>query len=195
VAEPLAPAVIRHVPGRAAGVVLALRPRGPAPTPAPGTAVIVVGDSLVAGMPGLGAANAGRHGDTVRDVRRRLDALLAAGPERVVLLAGTNDLLRGARPARVAARYERLLASIPVPAIVISVPPMRHGMQRRIPPPATIDSLNAALRERAPAFVDLHPRLADGSGRLAASLTSDGIHLNPAGYAAIGDLIAPLLAR
>lgn len=183
------------LPARAVGLLIdlkrAITPDRPPPAAPPDAPAVFVGDSLVRQMPGLGAANLGVNGETVDDVRARIAAVVTARPRRIVLLAGTNDLLRGAPPEAVVAGYRRLLAAIP-PAIdvrVLSIPPMRHGAQRRIPPPARIAAVNRELRAIAPAFTDLHPGLAGADGRLQDRFTEDGIHLNAAGYAVIADRV------
>jgi lysophospholipase L1-like esterase len=189
------PALTPLLPARVSGLLLdirdALTPDAPDPRPPRDANVLVVGDSLVARMPGLGDINLGVNGETVDDVRDRIPTLAAARPRRIVLLAGANDLLRGSSVADTASDYRRLLDAIPdtVEVVILSVPPMDDTRQRRIPDPETLAHLNARLARLAPRFVDLTQRLAGADGRIEPRFTSDGIHLNDAGYAAIADLV------
>lgn len=195
----------RNLPAKASGALIALRdaitPDPPDPVAPEGADVVVVGDSLVRRMPGLGEVNLGVFGDTVSDVRDRLPAIVARRPARVVLLMGTNDLLRGADAADVATEYGRALEAVPgtIDLTVMGVPPMRDDEQRRIPEPAAILELNERLaelaRRRGARYVELRPPLVDAEDRLRSEFTEDGIHLNSAGYAAISALVSDALQR
>jgi lysophospholipase L1-like esterase len=71
----------------------------------------------------------------------------------------------------------------------MGIPPMATWVERGMERNATIREINAALAAHATGegyvFEDLHPVLADGDGFLRGDVTSDGVHLNAKGYAAV----------
>jgi lysophospholipase L1-like esterase len=122
--------------------------------------------------------------------------VVALHPEAVVILAGTNDIAS-----------HRVLA-IPEKNIETMVEMSQHHGLRvvlcSIPPLSTtnpaehtydeqrIALFNGWLRHYAAqqhlAFIDYYTALADPSGRMAPSLTTDGIHPSLAGYAVMRPL-------
>jgi acyl-CoA thioesterase I len=126
----------------------------------------VLGDSLTAGY-GLPAAEAfpvrleaalrargydvtlandGVSGDTTSDGLARLDPVLAAKPDGVILELGANDVLRGLPPELVRANLETMLARLGAARI----PVLLCGMR----------ALNNYGRDYAAAFETLYPELA-----------------------------------
>ena len=96
------------------------------PRAAPGTTVLA-GDSHVADAPLLELLTTCRRygvpGQTVDEVAAWLPAAVGPDVARVVLSAGTNDLLQGAPVETVLHRYAALLDRLPaVPVTVLGVP-------------------------------------------------------------------------
>lgn len=165
----------------------------------PASAVVFVGDSLTecgdwAETFGPRFINRGVRGDTVGGVKDRIQQVLAARPRRIYLMIGVNDLLNGRRASAIVADYRELVAMIhqhlPANSMLIlqSVLPV---CSTRWPVASTffsdLDSLNTGIAGLADGsqvlFLDLRPVFSGADGQLLPALTSDGLHLNAAGYA------------
>ena len=182
-----------------------------AAVPVPAGSVVLLGDSHVDWGEWhelLGRAdvlNRGINGDTIAGALARIEPIIAGRPGQIVIMLGTNDLLRGASPARVLADYRQLLAHIrarsPSVAIAVnSVFPIRRMLagEGQGPLPATIRAVNRGLadlcHELACTYVPLFERFAAGDGELDGRYTSDGVHLNAAGYRIWSDALAAIVA-
>jgi lysophospholipase L1-like esterase len=166
--------------------------------------VTFVGDSITAGgqwqqaFPRLTITNQGVRGDATRDVLARLPRIRATGAHTYLLMVGINDILRGETPTAIAPRILRIRRELAGPGggkvLVQSVLPC----QRAICGEAVlrqVAELNRLLEASTPAesFIDLSAAMSDASGGLRASDTSDGLHLNPAGYRRWEAQLAPHL--
>lgn len=151
--------------------------------------LLLLGDSLTEHglwsewLPELSVVNRGIGGDTVPGVLARLDRLPDAAA--VSVLAGTNDLGRGADPAVVASGFRLLVEVLRDTAprarlLVTSIPPRTREYRDRIL------SLNVAYRavteHHDGEWIDLWPALADDDGALAARFTYDGLHFTGPAY-------------
>jgi lysophospholipase L1-like esterase len=167
--------------------------------------VTFVGDSITAGgqwqqaFPHLTIVNQGVSGDTTRDVLARLPRIRATGAHTYLLMVGINDILRGETATAIAPRILRIRRELQGPGggkvLLQSVLPC----QRSICGEAVlrqVAELNRLLAASTPAasFIDLRAAMSDASGGLRASDTSDGLHLNPAGYRRWEAQLAPYLA-
>lgn len=165
--------------------------------------VLFVGDSLTEGGPwhellqDARCKNRGIGGDTTAGLLARVGPLLAARPAQVFLMAGVNDLLQKVPVETVAANHQAMLALVQAPTRVVlqgclPLDPVTLGEGDN----GVIRELNERLRAIAEThgatFVDLYP-LFERDGRLAAELSSDGLHLNGQGYMVWRDAIRPLL--
>lgn len=164
---------------------------------APG-GVAVLGDSLTERaewweLLGRPVANRGIAGDTIADVRARLDDVVALAPRVVFVLIGVNDLLAGAAPEVVAGDHAALLAELrrrlPGARIVAqSLLPIRDDIVARDESltTATVQRANRLLARGAAAagadWLDVAAGLAGAGGELDPRFSSDGIHLSAAGY-------------
>lgn len=188
----------------------ALLAAGCRPSPAPasrlpeGARVLALGDSLTAGFGALPEqawparlaqrsgwvlVNAGLNGDTAAGAQARLAALLAAQRYDAVLIGiGGNDMLRGVPRARTVAALRALLQAAKAHTT--------HVGLLATPEPV---ALRAALGRLADA--PFYAEVAREEGVLLlpglyaevlsdASLRSDAIHANAAGYARIADALA-----
>jgi len=166
--------------------------------------VVMFGDSVTefanwSELLGRPIANRGIAGETVEDLRARVEDVVALRPKVLFILAGMNDLQRGVSPKEVLARYSALLtelrSALPETRIVVqAVLPVRD---RWAPFADEIAELNELLarysKNMGATWLDVGPRLADGSGFLAAQNTRDGGHLTGAAYRIWADAVRPLL--
>jgi len=153
--------------------------------------------------------NQGISGETSAGLLQRLKLFDATQPETILVMIGINDLIRGVRRETLLANHLEIVRHLktahPKARIVVqSILP--HGSSqtveqltppgRALPPwaerlaavsNASIRELNRQLATMAEAekvaFLDLHPYFTDERGDLQMQLTTDGLHLNPLGYA------------
>lgn len=149
-------------------------------------------------LPGLRAANRGIGSDTTEGIRARLDSVKLLQPSMISLMAGINDLVQRG-PEEVTASYALLLDALAkelpdATVIVNSVLPVSdsHPIDNQ-----NVRALNAAIealcQERGLRYLDLYDGFAGEDGCLKNSLTTDGVHLTPAGYALWLSKLAPAL--
>jgi acyl-CoA thioesterase-1 len=182
------------------------------PTSARGAGVIaVLGDSLTAGLgvaadeafPALLEArlrregydyrvvNAGVSGDTTAGGLRRVDWVLRAKPDVVVVALGANDGLRGQSPAAMRDNLAAIIARLQAAGAQV----LLAGML--LPPnygEAYTRQFAAVFPEVArQARVPLVPFLLDGVAADPRLLQPDGLHPNAAGYRIIAERLWPHL--
>ncbi len=146
--------------------------------PAPAGATVFAGDSHVEQAPLLEMLTPYRQcgvgGQTVVEVSRWLPDVVGPDVGRVVLSAGSNDVLQGSAPAQVLRRYAELLDLLPssVPVVVLGLPPLagRESVAREV---------DRGLRDLAVARgLDFVPLVTRGGG--------DGVHLTQSDYLRLG---------
>ena len=165
--------------------------------------IAFLGDSITAAgdweswFPHLDARNFGVPGDTTQDVLDRLDDCIAAAPDHVYLLIGTNDFgNEGQSVEHVVANTERILSrlrdALPLTEIVLqSVMPRAREYAERI---KTVNNAYLVLAGRYRAqYLDLWPALAQPDGELLPELTDDRLHLLPLGYQRWLEILAPVV--
>jgi lysophospholipase L1-like esterase len=132
--------------------------------------------------------NQGISGDTTGGILRRLHLLDETNPDEIHLMAGINDLRRGATDAEVLGNLRQIMRELrsrhPRARIrVYSILPTRYANL----PAARIQALNQQIAAIATSegvqYHDLTHYFADAEGKLRADLTTDGLHLNSQGYA------------
>jgi lysophospholipase L1-like esterase len=138
-------------------------------------------------FPDLDAVNLGVSGDTTEDVLARLDAVVAAAPDEVLLLIGTNDL-------SIRRTVESLVRNIQTILVDLrrELPGTRLLLQSILPRgrelAAQIREANIHLRQFAATvraqYLDLWPAMALPDGEIDPALSDDRLHLNAAGYEA-----------
>ena len=183
------------------------RPPAGATAVAPGATVLALGDSITHGtgapagasypvelarLTGWQVVNAGVPGDTAAQVLARLPALLAEHrPALVILGAGGNDLLRRLPESDVEASLRR--------AIGLARDAGAQVVLVGVPRPTVAARLGAGLEDH-PLFERLASELGiplHGAGWARvlgdASLRSDAIHANAAGYRAFAEGLAATL--
>jgi acyl-CoA thioesterase-1 len=190
-------------------------PRETAAAPAPAAAsrprIVILGDSLAAGL-GLApeqafpsvlqqlvdadgltyeVVNAGVSGDTSAGGLRRLDWVLDGDVRILVVALGGNDGLRGVPVAEL----RRNLATIVERAQALDISVVLTGMEA---PPNLGPDYTAGFRE---VYTDLAkqydltflPFLLDGVAGVAALNQRDGIHPNAEGAQMVAELLWPVL--
>lgn len=150
----------------------------------PGAPVVVIGDSQAENGPWSElldepAAVRGQGGATTAEIAGWA-ATVPDTTERVIVLAGSNDVLLGTDHGQLRADAEHLYTALPGEVVAVGVPPLA-GRE------AEAASANAVLRDAADAagatWLDPTEALA-GPGLLR----HDGVHLTGAGYEALARL-------
>lgn len=169
---------------------------------APGDRILAFGDSLTAGvgsgrdnaypavlqrMTSIEVINAGVSGETSAEGRQRLPAVLDEyQPDLVILCHGGNDFLRrqdtSATKANLAAMIE-LMQSRGIQVVLIGVPEPGIFLSSA--------TLYAELADQYDIPID-NDTMADLQGN--ASLKSDRVHLNAAGYQQFAEAVSALLS-
>ncbi|MFJ3382916.1 MULTISPECIES: GDSL-type esterase/lipase family protein [unclassified Curtobacterium] len=166
--------------------------------------ILFLGDSITAGgswderLPGEQTLNHGISGDTTDGVLERLDAVVAAAPDEIVLLIGTNDFGNHRKSAEhVVRNVETILVTLRrelpgVRLLLVSILPRQAEFTPRI------EEANRHLRQFVATchaqYLDVWPALADGD-HLADRFTEDGLHLTDEGYQAYVAELVPALER
>ncbi|WP_066518939.1 GDSL-type esterase/lipase family protein [Curtobacterium ammoniigenes] len=162
-----------------------------------GASIVAAGD-WESWLPGERVLNMGIPGDTTDAVLARLASVVAAAPNVIVLLIGTNDFMEAkASVEHVVRNIETILVDLRrdlpgVRLLLVSITPGSDAIA------AKITEANRHLRQFVATchaqFLDLWPALAEGD-HLKTALTEDGIHLNADGYRAWVDELIPGLER
>jgi lysophospholipase L1-like esterase len=153
--------------------------------------VIIFGDSIVQGaaLPpkvcGLPLVNAGVRGAGVGYLLRHSAQLLGSSrPKLIVLAVGINNAAaKESREVDFQNRYEQAVASLAsiAPVVAATVTPIREGyfVSSFGYDPQIVPALNRTIlaTPNIRGVIDLNAPLS------AANFTTDGVHLNPAGYA------------
>lgn len=188
------------------------------PPPAPHERrVVFLGDSitdmwnLAEAFPGRPYVNRGIGAQVTAQMLLRFeDDVVALRPRAVVILAGINDIggaFQVETPDGIASNITAM-ADIAdrrgIRVVLCAILPVNDYTENartmvKERPPATITAVNARLaalaHARGYAFVDYTPAVHDPRGLLRAEFTSDGLHPNAAGYAAMRPLLAAGIDR
>lgn len=166
--------------------------------------LLFVGDSIIEGgdwaawFPDDDVVNLGVGGDTVAGLTARVDDVVAAQPDSIVLLIGTNDfgshrrtveqVVRGIENVMVTLRRElpgaRLLLTSILPRTSELAPRIKDANRH-------LRQFSATVRAQ---YLDLWPALAEGDA-IRDEFTTDALHLSEAGYQAWLDELRPALER
>ena len=180
--------------------------------------IVFIGDSITDGfqldnyftdLP-LATYNRGIGGDTTSGVLDRLKiSLYDLKPSKIVLLIGINDIIgKRSETDEVLKNYREILSEIrknlpSTEVTCLSVLPIHttkleeRGGVDLDKFPQKIKDVNARLQplvqEYGYRYLDLYSSLNDGSDRLIAAYTEDGLHLNADGYKVWASVIKPYL--
>jgi lysophospholipase L1-like esterase len=138
-------------------------------------------------------------------LRFRTD-VLELHPAVVHILAGTNDIAGNTGATTLAiiqgnvASMAELARAHGVRVILASIlPAAQYGWHSTVQPMASISAMNDWLRAYAArehyTYVDYYAVLNDGHGGFKTGLAYDGVHPNPAGYAAMHALAEAAIAQ
>ena len=166
--------------------------------------VLFLGDSITASgdwatwFPDVTTLNFGVGGATSDDVLARLDEIVEADPDEIILLIGTNDF--GTRQT-----VEHLVRNVQTILVELRrrLPGSRLLLQSVMPRGREfadrIQEANIHLRQFSSTvhaqYLDLWPVLALEDGELNPRFSDDRLHLNPDGYEAWLSELRPGLER
>lgn len=169
--------------------------------------IVFFGDSITAlenwnvlfGVSGI--ANAGIPGNTTDDLIARTSQSITARPQKLFLMIGVNDLLRGKDVSYVLKNYriilDKIQAESPKTMIYVqSVLPVNNDVLKSevIDIREKINALNVGINllanEKKIIFIDLYPYFCESDNKLYWKYSWDGLHPNSHGYAVWKDLIA-----
>jgi lysophospholipase L1-like esterase len=171
----------------------------------PDRLTVLLGDSLTLWFPRESLPenrqwlNQGISGESTAGLLKRLNLLDDLKPQTILVMIGVNDLIKGNTDESLITSYQKLLDELkarhPKAEIVIqSILP--HGGDRL----SVIDreqvlqvsndritqinhKLETLATQKAVKFLNLHSLFVDREGLLRSDLSTDGLHLNPQGYA------------
>jgi lysophospholipase L1-like esterase len=138
--------------------------------------------------------NRGIGADLVSSLLGRVADVTRRKPRKLFILIGINDVSKDIPDAVIAAEYRALVDSVraqsPATKIyvqsILPLNPTVKNFPQHYDKQTHVVALNALLgrmaRETGATYVDLWPIVRDAKGRLDASLTGDGLHLNQQGY-------------
>lgn len=142
--------------------------------------------------------NQGISGDTTAGILQRLAAFNDTRPDTIYVMAGINDLRRGATDTEVTNNLRSIMRQLkqshPQAKIIVhSILPTRLATL----PTQRIRRLNAAIavatQEEGVSFLNLQHDFMDEVGILRRDLTTDGLHLNDRGYRTWGNVMVSVL--
>lgn len=166
--------------------------------------IAFLGDSLTAGfdwsawLPNARVVNFAVNGATTDDVLQRFGDVVDTHPDEIVLMAGTNDLGQRSSVEHVVRNIQLMMVELRrelpgVRMLVQSIPPRQQEFAARI------REANIHLRQFCATvkaqYLDLWPALAADGAELNPDFSTDGLHLNDAGYQAWLAELHPALER
>jgi O-glycosyl hydrolase len=167
-----------------------------------GSSSIRLWQTLAVDFPGQPVYQRGFGGSQLADLVGYFDrVILPALPRRIIVYAGTNDLNSGRSPEQVLADLDRFcgLVAQKLPgttvAFIGAAPnprrwPLREAYQR-------FNAMAAVYcRQNGHDFIDVWPLMLGADGLPSRDLyRDDQLHMNAAGYALWGEIVAPWLVK
>lgn len=181
--------------------------------PKSGTRTVFMGNSITDGWaserPEFFSANGyigrGISGQTTPQmlVRFRQD-VVALGADRVVILAGTNDIAGNTGPSTLEMIVDNIASMCDIakangirPVICSVLPAQKYSWSPEIRCDILIPKLNALLEkyasENAIQYVDFFTKMVDDKQGLPVKYSQDGVHPTVAGYEVMESIIVPAL--
>ena len=143
---------------------------------------VFIGDSITAGRgAALDSINLGESGLLTFQIVDRAATAMKYHPDAIVVMAGTNDAMRGDLD-RLPAEWDRLFAVAGNTPVIVTLAPMTANAAFNEKILAIDEIARTAALEHSARIVDLSPELAPG-GTLEPRYTVDGVHLSNAAYA------------
>ncbi len=134
-------------------------------------------------------ANFGVSGDTTAGGAARLDGVVAAGPDGVIVELGANDVLRGLPPEAARANLDAILARLREAGIPVLVCGLRVPKNYGEDYAAAFEAIYPELARTHDAV--LYPFFLDGVTGRAELNQPDGLHPNAAGVDVLVSRILP----
>ncbi len=175
--------------------------------PAPGeNRVVFMGDSITQGwhldasFPGKPYINRGISGQTTPQMVLRFHQdVIVLKPKAVIILAGINDIAENTGPMTLEQTEDNFAAMAEmattnhIPVILCSVlPAFDFPWHPGLAPAPKVIALNQWIKSYAAAngyiYVDYYSPMKDDRGGLPSTLSKDGVHPLPAGYAVMAPL-------
>jgi lysophospholipase L1-like esterase len=163
--------------------------------PATGAGIFFVGDSLTDRcewaelLNRCDVFNRGIDGDTTDGVLNRIGEVTARKPSKIFIMIGANDFIAGRKVPEIEGNYKKILERFRTESHVtkIYIQSNLPTLYRLVPIPRnSIRELNNRLKsladDRNIFFIDIYSRVVDINGDLNPAYTTDGAHLNGAGY-------------
>jgi lysophospholipase L1-like esterase len=136
-------------------------------------------------LPACRCANRGIGNESTKGLLLRLNALPESGHRKIIFLQiGVNDVLAGAHSDEILKNYNQILENLisrhyrVIPTLVF---PLRYFPDKN----EKISMLNSGIRDLAEKkhldCIDLNSHFLEGN-KLSKNYTTDGVHLNAAGY-------------
>jgi lysophospholipase L1-like esterase len=169
----------------------------------PSNKIVFLGDSMIKRghwdtyFNNSNILNQGISGNKTTDVLHRLDQVTAQNPKAIFLMVGINDLLQLKNPKETVKNYNEILSTLSkklphTKIYVMSVLPLNQKkthIYRNGTHWVSLDQVNRLNDEikrlsqtsSHVTYIDLFPKLVQ-NGQVLSIYSSDGLHLNPAGY-------------
>jgi lysophospholipase L1-like esterase len=145
--------------------------------------------------------NRGIGDDVIQGVIARLDEILEAGPKKIFIEIGINDLERKHSIEQIVSEYDSLVALIkkksPSTEIYLESLLPTNNVENRSN--ADIKKINQSIQRiaasRAATYINLFDCLTDAKGELDMQYSLDGLHLNGKGYLILKSELNKFLSR
>lgn len=161
--------------------------------------IIFLGNSITAGTDWSellhmnNVCNRGISGDITYGILERLDEVTSGKPKKIFILIGINDISRNIPDSQVLLNYKtiikRIRRSSPATKIYFhTILPVNNTFPARnqFNKDEHILNINSGLKNIAKEYgiflIDLYPHFLDAENKLDKKYTTDGLHLNAAGY-------------
>ncbi len=134
--------------------------------------------------------NRGISGDTTYGILQRLNSVLAANPQKIFILIGVNDIVKGVNSQKIIQNYTQILSQIhqshpETQVFVESLLPTRKILENRQINPViqeTNQKLEILAEQFSYPYINLWSAFLSDQGDLAPQYSLDGLHLNGLGY-------------
>jgi lysophospholipase L1-like esterase len=147
---------------------------------------ILLGDSITEWNPieDKNVINMGIAGDTTRDILWRIDSVKNIEAEKVILMAGVNDIYMGFSLEKTLDFYKKIVSSLTESFQEIILLAVLPTEEERVN--VKIEAMNRSIEELAEenkiSFFDFSRSFFDEKHSLNSSFYTDGLHLSTAGY-------------
>ncbi|WP_405609268.1 GDSL-type esterase/lipase family protein [Polaribacter sp. Asnod1-A03] len=143
----------------------------------------------------LNIKNRGISGDVIEGVFNRLDEIIAAKPQKIFLMIGTNDLGNRRSIHQITSDYEKLIniliTKMPETTLYLqSILPTKNSLNRDNNIIIAINKeIEMLANKNSLIYINLFDTFKTANNQLNMSLSYDGLHLNGKGYLLWKDVI------